>query len=217
MKKHTKKPSILADHLTPERLRGSRTKAVTPRYRYTGSNLQATQGSNLSPEVGVSHSCLGTALLRKRTTQHTCSHNKEQCVLRARGGKFSTGSGNSQPVSPFTSKSFFLHTNREGLTAAKASVEVNQSAPLMMTSCLPLDGLLERARRLGPGLEGCPPCGCHLTSQRRIQEPRVPSEETGTAAPPKSLTRNYSQLVQKAKEAPPCPSLPFHLFNIYES
>lgn len=209
MKKHTKKPSILTDHLTPERLRGSRTKAVTP--RYTGSNLQATRGSNLSPEVGMSHSCLGTALLPKRTTQHTCSHNKEQCVLRARGGKFSTGSGNSQPVSPFTSKSFFLHTNREGLTAAKASVEVNQSAPLMMTSCLPLDGLLERARHLGPGLEGCPPCGCHFTSQGRIQEPRVPSEETGTAAPPQIPDQKLFSACTKGKGSAPLPFTPFPL------
>lgn len=124
-------------------------------------------------------------------------------------------------------KSLILHLSHsscthdsEGLKAAKASVELNQSAFLLMTSCLQLDSLLKRARRcLGPGLEGCPPYYCHLTSLRGIQEPSVPSatisDKTRTFS--KSLTRNYSQLVQNVYEACPCSSLIFHLFNIYES
>ena len=129
---------------------------------------------------------------RPSTFVYTVKNNR---CCRAGCGKFSLRNRKCPDLFTFHLR-HSCTPNPEGLKAAKASVELHQSAFLLMTSCLQLDCLLERA--WGPGLEGCPPCHCHLTSQEGIQEPRVPwastSDKTGTV--PRSLTRNYSQLVQ---------------------
>lgn len=88
-------------------------------------------------------------------------------------GKFSRNSSPNLSVLRLSHSS--CTPNPQGLIATKASVELNQSAFLLMTSCLQLDCLLERERHLGPGLEGCPLCCCHFTSHGGIQGPRVPS------------------------------------------
>ena len=72
------------------------------------------------------------------------------------------------------SKVFSCTPDPQGLKASTASVELNQSAFLSMTSCLQpdsLDSLLEK--RLGPGLGGCfcfPGC-CPFTPRGGTQGP----------------------------------------------
>ena len=120
-----------------------------------------------------------------------------------------TVSGNSSPNPSVLHLSHSSCTpDSQGLKATKASVELNQSVFLLMTSCLQLDSLLERARRVGPGLEGCPPGCCSFPPHGETQGPRVPaatiSDETRTF--PRSLARDYSQFAQNAYEACPCTS-----------
>lgn len=91
----------------------------------------------------------GPARLSKNTIQHACLHNKEQYKLQTMdGGKF------SHSQRKLKLKIYFIWSlfspgrpNRQGLTATKASVEMNQSACLLVTSCLQLDSLLGRVGR----------------------------------------------------------------------
>lgn len=118
--------------------------------------------------------------------------------------------------------SSFCTPNPQGLNTAKASTELNQSACLLMTSCLQWDraGKGEAAMPLlDLAWKGALPVAATSLLRKRIQEPRVSSTTISDKARtfPKSCARNYSQLIQNAYKASPCSSPISHLFNIYES
>lgn len=112
-----------------------------------------------------------------------------------------------------SSNLFILHRghsssspNPHGLKANQASVELNQSAFLLMTSCLQLDSVPGRVGRLGPGpwaWKGAlpplpPPCS---PRDLRAKGPLSATTSGETKACPKPLAGNYSQLIQNAHKA----------------
>lgn len=133
-----------------------------------------------------------------------------------------TVSGNSRSNFFISYLSLFSPStpNLQGLKATKASVELNQSAWLLMTSCLQLDSLPGRAGRArDPAWKGTLAAPFHTEGSESQGSPSATLPflmKPGTF--PKSLARNYSRFVQNAHKARhPWSSPVSHLFNIYES
>lgn len=168
------------------------------------SNLNIDIPSSiLFPEVGVSHSCLEwEGCSAGRTTQHACLHKKSNGNCRIWWGKFSHCQQKPKPRPRyFTFQSFFLYTQ---LSRVKSNQSICGVEPISFSldDIMPqVDSMLERVQCLGPGVEGRPPAATTSDIRERFEGKRFFPISSQIRTFPKSLTRNYSQLVQNAYKA----------------